>query len=877
MTGRESDTDLRSSGPATAGKNSTGTQAFCYACGQPSQYWVGSLPCGHSQPENTRNADEVGSVFDWKGLTKKTGVIVEGGKQPTVLYSNGKSKTITPEKLGQGQMILDMSSVPSPAYRLQHVSTRDETWARAVKTWLNERGGAESLLVTDSDHRLYVRSAIADGRDPPLDSPLSRSELTWLSMHARSAEGAHQAAAEHALELPTTGYPDKVDVLLRSVVHGGWRPDSHQLATFTEIPETFPRVDLLRAAIGLESDVASVLDSASELGLSDTDLGRIAWIFASDHQRAAAPRAVVPSTPEEKILMARSGALVELSADELTHLQPVAAPILDDLIDDGLVVTGGEARDFTLEQRGRLDPAGLSSEDLLTLDHQWEIARRSYGETKKLDGDAPTSSLPILHYQALAALKAGDTSRVSDLIDQTGVLAAVAESLDREAVVLDALFDPSTWPVLDQLIEPTDVADAPFAGDWLLYRAVNELLDWRFEVAADNAREALRIASDEATRDEALNLIAFHHYRDGRDEAAVAALEKALAGEYTASLQANAGIVAEKMDPESASRHLGRLASEAPTNELKLAAVRRAFHVWSTGRPAWEDEEEDRVIPADLLAAMRSLVVEETPVDDHREMMRLLAYFDSEWVADPTNTSESPHVDSWGHRVYVARAEHDPKTYIETLAWALKANPREEWLLDERDGFVAGLRSLVFADIENIGPAAYAYAAVEAGLPMDPLDEVALTCGAFVGICRSLASDQNEPTDEVYEKFRKAQGLMSTLEDDQREALEPIVRAAGNSYAMCVGVSREAMLQEAGGFLDRVGAQIAGVPIRRINWEAVRGGLAPLREMCDESAKALIKARAEASEEELIAALGALIDQFQTFSSYAQNPRRAFT
>lgn len=875
MTGHDSDTDLRSRDHAQVGKNSVDDQTFCYSCGQPTQSWVGSFRCGHSQLPITRNADEVGSVFEWKALTKKTGVIVEGGEQPTVLYTNGKSKTITLEKLRQGQVVLDMSSVPSPAYRLQHLSTRDERWARALRTWLEEQGGVESLLVTDSDHRLYVRSVIADGNDPPSTSPLSPSELVWLTMHVRSAEGAHQAAAAHALELPTNGYPDKIDVLIRSAVHGGWRPDTDQLATLKETPDDFPRVDLLRAVIGLDSDVANVLDAASEMGVSDTDLGRTAWIFASDHQRAAVPRSIVASTPEEKLLISKSGVQVEMGADELAHLQSVAASVVDDLIDDGLLIPSGEATDFTLEQRGRLDPAGLKSEDLSALGHQWEIARRSYNDGKKPEDDP--SSMPFSHYEALAALKARDTSRVSDLVDQTGVLAAVAESLDRGVVVPDALFDHSAWPVLGGLVEDSDVAEMPFAGEWLLHKAINELFEWRFEVAADNAREALRTAGDEATRDEALNLIAFNHYRNGRDEAAVAALEKALAGEYTASLQANAGIVAETMDPQSASTHLGRLAAEAPTNELKLAAVRRAFQVWSTSRPAWEDEEEDQVIPPDLLAAMRSLVVEETPLEDHREMMRLLAYFDSEWVADSANTSASPHVESWEHRVYVARAEHDPKIYIDTLAWALNANPDEEWLLEERDGFVAGLRNLVFADIENIGPAAYAYAAVESGLPMDPLDEVALTCGAFYGICRSLAADQNEPTDEVYEKFRRAQGLMSTLEDGQREVLEPIVKAAGNSYAMCIGVSREAMLQEAGGFLDRVGSQLVGVPIRRINWDVVRGGLAPLREMCDDSVRALIKGRGEASEDELIAALDALIDQFQTFSGYAQNPRRAFT
>lgn len=877
MTERDGDPDLRSKSSGEAGFDSIDTQAFCYACGQPADAWTGHLQCGHLQAANTSNADDVGSVFEWKGLFNKRGVVVEGGRQPTVLYSNGTLKPITRERLGRGVRLLDMSSVPSRTYRLEYVSTREAEWATSLRTWLDERGGVESFLVSDSDQRLYARSVIADGNDPPTNTTLSKSELAWLSMHARSAEGAHDAAAEHALGLPAKGYPDKVEVLLRSVVHGGWRPDPGQLEVLAQFPRSFHGVDLLRAALGLDSEPSTVLEFAAALGVTEEDLGRIAWLFTSDHQRAAAPRSIAPSTAEEKALSAKAGTKVELSPDEMAQLQSTAGSVLDDLIDDDLITTTGEIADFTLEPRGRLDPAGLSSEDLTTLDHRWEIARRLYSDGKTPDSDVDTESTPFAHYQALAALKEGDTSRVSDLVDPTGVLSAVANSLDRGEVLSGAVLDRSTWLVLSELMNRSDFAEATFVGDWLVDRAINEMFAWRFESAAEHAREALRVATNEATRDEALNLIAFHHYHNGRDEAAEAALEEALAGEYTASLQANAGIVAEHMDAESAATHLGKLASEAPTNELKLAAVRRAFHVWSTNRPAWEDEEEEFEIPSDLLAAMRSLVVEDTPLEDHREMMRLLAQFDSDWVANPENTSESPHVDSWEHRVYLARGEHDPRAYIETLAWALKANPGQEWLIEERDGFVTGLRSMVFADIENIGPAAYAYEAVNAGLPMDPFDEVALTCGAFFSICRSLAADENEPSDEVYEKFRRVQGLMSTLEDDQREALEPIVVAAGNSYAMCVGVSREAVLREAAAFLERVGAQLAGVPIRRIDWAAVRGGLGPLREMCDDSISALRKATGEASDDELVAALSGLIDQFATFSRYAANPRTAFT
>jgi hypothetical protein len=835
------------------------------------------MVCGHDQERLDWSRDEIGSIYEWKRLfSRRRGVIISGGRQLEILFSNGRKETLTRDKLAKAQKVLDLSAVPSVAFRFEVVGDREEKLGRATRDWIEAEDGLASFIQSVNDQRLYARSAISAGKDSGAVVGLSESELRWLLMHAKSAGEAHVDAAREALNLPPGRYPDKVIILLQCLAESDWEPDESQLARIAEIPQGLVvGTALLRAAVGLDADPEKVLsDLLAITEVESNDINVLGSILEGDVRALDGGDQSIPVSLEEKLIAARHGASIRLDPDEVQHLHTIAPDALDDVIEESRIEIQGGPTQLSLVLRARLDPEGLTEEELTKVGHSWELARRQYrsGAVSGTDDADPAAD----HYRSLEALRGGDTSAASSLIDPTGVLGAVVESLNSGKPTPQALSDPSTWPVFGKAISPDDTHGLPLNDRWLIDLAHSALFSWNFDFAAQYAKEALRVSESEEVRDEALNLIAFHHYQEGRDELAVAALEKALAGQYTASLQSNAGIVAEHMDPETAAHHLGQLAAEAPTSELKLAAVRRAFHVWDSSRPVWEDEAEDIQLPPDLMAAMRALAVEETPVDDHREIMRLLAVFDSDWASNAENTASSPHSDAWDHKLYIARAAHDPHDYIEALASAVMARPDEPWLLEERDSFLDGMRNLIFSDVENVGPAAYAYAAIDSGLPMRPFDQIALTCGALIGICRALTADEKEPSDEVYQKYRDAKGLLPTIEADAQEVLLPIVEVAGNTYATSVGVSREAMLKEGTAFLDRVGSQLVGVPMRRINWTAVRDGMRPLKELAEVSITALARAKREATSEELIQAIDDLIGNFRTLSGLASNPRNLF-
>jgi hypothetical protein len=114
------------------------------------------------------------------------------------------------------------------------------------------------------------------------------------------------------------------------------------------------------------------------------------------------------------------------------------------------------------------------------------------------------------------------------------------------------------------------------------------LWGWDWQGAIAEAKRCLQVARDEETRDEALNLLACAHWQLGNDDEAISALTSALEGEYTEGLQVNVGVVAGALDPRLAGEHLGKLAEEAPTIQLRAAAASRALELWYADPEPWE-------------------------------------------------------------------------------------------------------------------------------------------------------------------------------------------------------------------------------------------------------------------------------------------------
>ncbi|TDI52568.1 MAG: hypothetical protein E2O95_04110 [Acidobacteria bacterium] len=819
-----------------------------------------------------------------------------------VVFGSGKARTVSNSRLGKAEIVLDLSSVPSELFRLQTVAERSESWASGLAGWLEDQGTESSQLDSQSDRRLYARSAIAAGRvDMAKDSGLSQEEILWLQMHSAMSYGDSDVAVEKALALPPDRFPDKVAVLARALSVGDYSLTGDEADLLDGWPSSMTGVLALRMAAALPIDENRWDVVCQELGLSPEDdetfwlhalaagessveessekAARIFESVASGNRPAASGQHSEPVSLEEKAIAARKGYIALLAPNEALDLWRSARRALDDLVDDFQVELTEAESDLPDELVARVNPDSLPQHALESLNHTWEIARRRY--ERGVEGEWGSTAADF-HYAALTALRKGDISRAGDLEDSNGVLEAVVASFEEQQLVGKALDDPTTWSVLVDLIGPEDIpGQSEHAGPWYLSRGIAQLLDWDWSEARDLARESLRNSNDEAVRDEALNLLAFADYQEGNYEPAMVALERALEGDYTAALQANAGIVAEHMDPDRAAYHLGQLATEAPNNDLRLAAVRRAFHIWTSNRQAWEEEEEEDgesfELPGGLIDAIRGLAVQDIELEDFRDMLRLLANFDREWLADESHTSASPHVTSVERRVFVAKASADPADYIEAIASGLKRNSDLEWLAAERDSVVNGLRSLIFKDPENVGPAVYAFTAVDIGLPMDPFDLVVLTGGAVISISRSLASEEQIPAERVVELFEQARSSVGDLSDDERNAAEEIINIAGNSLAMAIAAGHEEQLRQGLQAFERLTSQLNGIPMRRINWTEVTKALRPIHDMASESISELDRAKSYSSATELTQAIDNVAEGFNKLRRYATNPRSFFS
>lgn len=860
---------------------------FCFACGNPAEQ-EGECRCGAPIGYLEWEPSIIGSVYRLSGLGKKIGVVVAEGEKVTLVTKPAQTTEVSRKKLDKSECIIDMSSVASELFRLRSIADRKEEWAEGVAKWLQQSDVVESWLSSRTSKRLYARSAVAAGRpDLAKESGLPTSELTWLEMHAAAAAGAHSRAVEAALTLPPSAFPDKSSVLLSSVVAGSWEPTREESQQIDKWPRWSIETLALRAALGLGLSLEEweqvmawlpALSSVEDRHWMELIIAGVPGQALSDRDQNTLARVVAGTrsvTLAERTVAAGLGADLSVDQQDIAVMASIAPSVLDDLVDRGCLQVSGPSDLLDLELRGRVAPGDLSTSDLEALEHRWELARRLYNDGAR--GNWPAGPAAE-HYRALLALRAGDASSLHLLEDDSGMAAAVANAIDSGSLDPKIMSDSTTWEIVERHVDLSEgLRHVEAAGPYFLRKACSALLSWNWEGADDYAKQALKASNYEVVRDEALNMIAFLLYQSHEDESAITALERALDGDYTAALQSNAGIVAEHLAPEKAAYQLGRLAAEAPDLDLKLVAARRAFRIWNTSRLAWEDDSDLPSVPEELLTAVRELATADIDLKDFAEVMRLIANFDQDWLADDSNTAASRHSGSWERRVYVAKSGGNPELYIEEVAAGLNAGYEADWIVSERDSMVDGLRGLIFEDIENVGPATYAFIAIDKGLPMSDWNRVVLSCGALVSICRSLVSQEGLPSDQVVQMFEDAKRSVSDLNNDEKGQIEGLIAIAGNALAHAMAAGREELLRQGYQALGSMISQLEGVPLRRINWAKVAEAFRPVRDMADDSIRDLNKAKTFVSEDALGDAIGEVLEGFQQLRSIAANPRSAFS
>jgi len=854
---------------------------FCFSCGKLQRN--ASNPCaecGDKFAAPVVQTSNIGNVvsFWWK-FRRRVGVIIEENEnESTLLVGVDQTISCPTDKVRKAKIVVDMREEASLAYRFEDLMLNHDELAEALGPWINRNLGA--LLATKDAARLYASSALKAGQ-PSLaqKSGLSVSELQWLQMHGFANSGEWYDALKTAVEIQPDRYPDRLEIIVRALVMKGVDDlEPGIVAGIRSIPDFLPGAALAKALVA-ELPVARIVDALSEVDalLSlPMEPRLVAWLtwLSGDHGQSGPDFPDTLNLHEHTVTALASTSDHTFTWGELLTLYREFPSIADDLVDAGTIsmsdelwLKGSQALgDEGVYLLARVRPEGLDDGQLLGLEHSWEIGRRAYlqrddGALQKM-GHASAAE----HYQALASLRRRKISDQHRFQRNTELLNEIGACIQNATLSPTVLADPTVCDALHTLIDdPTVLQGFPHASRWHLKNVMAQVFEWNWDGAAESARQVLRDSRDEVVRDEALNVLAFVHYMTGADDQAVQALGKALEDDYSANLQANMGVVAEHLDPESAAEHLGNLAYDAPSPELRLAAARRAYGIWSS-RPVWQSDDEDTQFPTRLRDVFRQLAVEDTPLDDHRETMRLLAFMDSDWVADETHTQRSRHVSTREHKFYVARAKGDPTEYVSLLAKFLKSSPDTKWLQDERDSFVGQIRELVFESIEDqeaIGPALFAWTAIREGLPMEPLDQVVLTCGAVYSMVKKVQSEGDVPSDKMLEQLQKAEALQSNeLEPDQQEKTRPFIDGTFDAYAQAQGNGVIAAYNEVVEASNMMRMRLS--EMGRVKWSVVREEWArPIRRHILELAREMDGAKAIARDQKVKDWLGETADDIR--------------
>ncbi|UOZ07955.1 zinc ribbon domain-containing protein [Amycolatopsis sp. WQ 127309] len=679
---------------------------------------------------------------------------------------------------------------------------------------------------------------------------LGEPEATWLSVVHAARRSRFEALVDAAARLPAGRYRRVVAVL--SACADG----------IVGVPGAAQRLAGCLVAFSADEPLAAALER--KLGIRKAAHGDVMadeWLRAQRHGLPGTVFAMLDGRPDEetagllgpagRLAAAHGGSLAVVGAPEITV---ASMTVLDDIIERGAV----DAEAVRSAQRpvdeltylvGRTQPEKLTETELETLGHQDELDRRAFART----GEVPAERRETRLGKHFAAVEAFERSRPQDVTigDVLAEYRSVAEHLvgllEESAEAPAGLPEPivadvSVWSYLvrtygaDRLrAVPGLAARHPRFFEWVsLYAAREHLFLAQWQAGADAARECLRVAVDESVRDEAQNLLACALHNLGDHAGAVRELESALEGEHSPALLANIGVVAPHLDTELAARHLARLVREAPTAAMRTAAAVRALAIWrGEGERVWEGEEAGRELPTVLREPLRSIVAEDIPLADFREISLVLSRFDKAWIRRPESLARSPHAKSLEARYARARAEDDLSAVIDFFASIRNWDQGPDWVRPARDQLIDDVRAVMVEDLDGAavaGSTAFALATRLSGL--SPYDRVSLSVLSACTVSYVLLLDDKEISDAIVDMHKSALELLPGLSDEDRSRIEPFVELATRRVAINI---QQARVREIGKIVDpyNQAVDILDVVQRGTTaWFTARGVVAETVELC---------------------------------------------
>lgn len=827
---------------------------FCRACGQLSEGET-CAGCGTTlaAPRALRDVGALGAMITYRRLLRSHRFVVIGGTRTTyrAVSDDGSIEEIPVDKVTN--------------YQQQLAGT---TWTQAGALLAASRGSnlTQTMRATLKSEALQCAADITAQRGLLVDAlrlhvddlagelDLSDTEIGWTWAVSRVWRGLYTEATERLLQLPTRRYVGRLALWFKAATEGVVDGDVSQ-AVVDEAEElgtvsatAAVACCLLKSKLGAGPQPSRVVKLVNAAKTQDQDaavwarsVGDAPWL------ESASPRAL--------LLQAHQGRSEPLGEDP--SVLDVAPPeVLDDLIDQGAIprawldeVGGLKFGAYVL---ARLGPERVSDEDLVSLGHDEERVRRAVLRGQPCPPDVSEEARGL--YEVWSALRRADPAdpALPDALEELGDFRG-----DHLRAVLD---DPTLLPSDELLadafgakllariseVEPSHVArqdltenQKEFIGYVCAWRSKEALQSWQWSTALERAKQALGFSRSEKLRDEALNLLACAHWQLGRDESALKALETALEGAYTESLQANIAVVAAELEPEKAASHLSRLVVEAPDLRLRVAAARRAVEIWGYCDEPWAATDQ---LPSSLAEALRSLIDEPMSIEEFGDILRLLAEYDSEWLAAPGRLNSSPHRDSVEARVWTARARGLGE-FVTALSRALKGTAPPQWAAEHRDRLVALALDALVVEEPPMGAVAFGMAVLDEDLPMPEDQKAVLRAFAARGAALAIDPTEGEPAGKFLEWLEAAAQELGRMPAELRDRADTAIKIGFRSLAGAYLQSRQQMCHQAAELHDEIVDRIARVPPWAVNRQAVREAAASILSLCEDTRRIMRRIR----------------------------------
>jgi hypothetical protein len=750
------------------------------------------------------------------GLRKKWVMLLAHGPTDSVLLlHNGKTATVPTGELppvSQPEIAEPAPALRSPlALLLRYAVAADRGAVTLPWTGTLLCQHAFTILPSMPWHaRTTALDVLALGRpDLVAYCGLGPTEATWLGLVHAARHSDWSAVVSAIAALPPNRYRRKIAVIAAlleqlRVVPGAAPLLAPALAAFAP---SEPLAVVAQRALGLVAGTAR--ERTDDLALRagafalPSELTQLVGVIGASHAEPRA-QALLGARGRLAVLhtVAAAGQVLDGSAElaDSAELAGGSLAVLDDLIDAGLLqdpTRAGEGRSVTDRTylTGRIAPEHLTDEQLDQLGHRDEAIRRtlSAGGTELAGDDA---ELPLGRHVAAVDLvlrrRPQDVELAHvlpahrDVARQLVAVVRSAESGEEPAALLreSLLADRTTWRPLVTLFGSDRLRGAgqelvrrhSAFFEWLDLVAAREhlfLADWDGAVGA--ARRCLELATDETVRDEAQNLLACALHNLGDHTGALRELAQAIEGSYSVALLANIGVVATRLDPELAARHLARIVREAPTITMRANAARQALAVWQSDSKIWAgDQNEQRTLPTVLREPLRSMVTEKIDLADFRAVIAALASFDADWLRAPSSLSGSPHRQSIEAKYYVAHARNDTfLSVIDVLATIVDWTTAPEWLLAERDDLVRQTSEFLFEHLDDPANVAaiVAHGLVTKVRGIPAREQVVLALLTVAAFGYHMTNEDKELGDGILDLFRQFEGRVADLDDAARKVV----------------------------------------------------------------------------------------------------------